>query len=380
MNELHNILSVFIIGGLLLSCGMMFIFGFIPADPLLGNYRKARYAMAGAYLFFLAVEILQYFIGNSSGPSVSFLQTVTLAIAAPQAFLFTFAMLALLEVRFPGWRYMFGEAAVVLIFVAAAFVAYVFCPASIFGVGIYVLAGIYALLLVRYTRLFIESYRQFSRRMDNYYSDEEAGRLRWVAVSFYCSLTIGIMALLLALSGSLLMALAFLAAVLVYYLYFAIRFLNYPYLFQAMIEQAVENETVAEAQPDGSVKTGSSAFAMLEQRIELWVADKEFTQQGVTIEILAAKLITNQKYLSTYINTYKKQTFRKWINGLRIEEAKIILLQDPKTTLTDVAHRTGFSEKSHFIRRFKEQTGVSPTEWRNRVRAQGFQVLPPELP
>ena len=96
--------------------------------------------------------------------------------------------------------------------------------------------------------------------------------------------------------------------------------------------------------------------------------------------VSTARLITNHKYLSTYINTYKQQTFRKWISELRIEEAKIILLQEPEITLAEIAHRTGYADKSHFLRHFREQTGVSPTEWRKLIQKQKFPVLTPEQP
>jgi YesN/AraC family two-component response regulator len=135
----------------------------------------------------------------------------------------------------------------------------------------------------------------------------------------------------------------------------------------------MEKETPETEQAGNDVKADDT-FVLLEKRIELWVAGKGFTEPGITIDILAAKLITNHKYLSTHINTCKKQTFRRWINELRIEEAKIILLQEPETALTEIADRTGYSDKSHFLRQFKEQTGVSSTEWRKQVHTSSFPV------
>ena len=374
VHELYNILSIFVTSGLFLAYGLLFLFTSISDGTLQDNYRKARYAMAGAYLFFVAVEITKYLFGGLSGHTIALLQAVYLTISASQAFLFTFAMLALLEVRFPGWSSIFRESAPTLLLIIVVFTVYAFCSDACFRVAFYGFAGIYALLLVRYTFLFIKNYRLFRTRMDNYYSDEEAGRLRWVVFSFFASLSIGIMALLTSVFISILTTLIFTIVFDIFYTYFAIRFLNYPHLFQTVIEQAMENEMPETEQTDNSVKTVAGAFALLEKRIEPWVADKGFTETGITIDILAAKLTTNHKYLSTYINTYKKQTFRKWINELRIEEAKIILLQEQETTLTEIAHRTGYSDKSHFLRQFKEQTGISPTEWRKVVRTSSFPV------
>ncbi|MDR1335336.1 MAG: hypothetical protein LBK22_00725 [Tannerella sp.] len=67
MNELYTDISIFAISGLLLACGMMLLFVFIPANALLDNYRKARYTMAGAYLFFVAVNVMEMFRPGSGG-------------------------------------------------------------------------------------------------------------------------------------------------------------------------------------------------------------------------------------------------------------------------------------------------------------------------
>jgi AraC-like DNA-binding protein len=380
MNDLYNILSIFVTGGLLLACGLMFLFAFIPGSPLLGNYRKARYTMAGAYLFFIVVAVAEYLSGDPSVQSITLMQVITLAIAASQAFLFTFAMLALVDVQFPGWRYIWGEAAVVLLFIAVVFMVYAFCSGELFAAAFYAFAITYALLLVRYTVLFLKSYRQFRCRMDNYYSDEEAGRLHWVAFSFFAALAIGVMALLSAVFMSTLVALLYAILFDVFYLFFAIRFINYPHQFQ-VIEQAMDDapeKTAAPANEEpaarNDTKTEHTAFATLEKQIERWVTNKGFTEQRITIDTLAAQLHTNHKYLSSYINIHKGQTFREWINALRIEEAQNMLLQYPGMKINEIAGKTGFLDKSHFLRQFKKQNKQSPTAWRNHVRTQDSPV------
>jgi AraC-like DNA-binding protein len=375
MSELYTYISIFVTGGLLLACSIMLLFAFIPAGAMLGNYRKARYTMAGAYLFFVAVNVVEYLSGDPSIQSVPLIQTVTLAIAASQAFLFTFAMLALVDVRFPGWPYIFRETAVVMLFIAALFAVYAFSPEELFTVVFYCFAGIYALLLVRYTILFIRSYRQFRYRMDNYYSDGEAARLRWVAASFFASLVVGVTALLSAVFMSTLVALIFSTVSDIFYTFFAVRLINYAYQFQ-VIERAMDDGAAEETRPPAneapiagnSAKTKHTAFPALEKQIELWVTNKGFTAQGITIDTLAARLNTNSKYLSICINTGKRQTFREWINGLRIEEAQNMLLQYPDMTINEIAEKTGFLDKSHFLRNFKKQNKLSPTEWKNRMQ------------
>jgi AraC-like DNA-binding protein len=373
MSEPYIIFYIFKSGGLL-ACGLMFLFIAVPDKPLLANYNKARYMMAGALLFFVAVGIVEYLF-QVSPPEVSdidLMQTATLTVAASQALLFTFALLALLDIHFPGWRYIFRKAAYVLLFIAVIITSYALFSGETFRNIFYILIAIYALFLTYYTFLFIKSYRQFRLRMDNYFSDEEDGRLRWIAYSFYAALAIGIMALLSSLFMSTLVALLFSVVCNVFYIYFTVRFINYAHQFQS-IERAMDDvPTPAETQciaslpaPDNEI-TGmhDNTFALLEKRIGEWIDGKGFVERGITIDALSARLCTNRKYLSAYINTCKQQTFREWINALRIEEAKTLLRERPEMTVREIAARTGFATESHFGQQFRTCTGFSPSAFR----------------
>ena len=372
MNELYNIVSIFVTGGLLFACGLMFLFMVIPDSPLLSNYRKARYMLAGAYLFFAAVGIVEYLLQASppDAGNIALMQAVTLVIAASQALVFTLVLLALLETRFPGWRYIFREAAYVLLFIAAVITSCVLFSGGTFRNVLYLLIAIYALFLARYTFLFIKSCRRFNLRMDNYFSDMEAGRLRWVAFSFFAALAVGVTALFSSLFMSALTALLFAVMFDLFYLYFAIRFINYAHQFQviehAMDDGAPEDEAAPTPDDADAKFVNSDAFALLEKRIEKWIAAKGFTRKGITIDLLAAQLATNRSYLSRYANTCRKHTFRQWINALRIEEAQNLLRQSPEMPLNEIAERVGFSDKSNFIRCFIRHTNVSPAVWRRK--------------
>jgi AraC-like DNA-binding protein len=356
-----------------LVCGLMFIFIDIPDNPLLGNYRRARYMMAAACLFFAGVSMTEYLFADAANSDVPLMQTVTLVIAVSQAVLFTMALLALLDAGFSGKRYLFIEA---LLLIIATFAVYAVCSEAVFAVVFYVFSGIYALLLVRYTRLFMAGYRQFRLRMDNYFSDCEAGRMRWVAFSFFAALGIGIIALLTAVFPSTLVLVLFTVVYGVFYIWFTIRFINYAHRFH-IIEHALENEPTDKTippqtnelladNPEISQTVDTSLFDKLEHQLERWVADKRFTEKGVTIDALAQEFCTNRSYLSTYINTCKGKTFREWMNELKMEEAKKLMCQYPDMSLKEIARQSGFSDRSHFTRQFTRLTGIAPNLWKKR--------------
>ncbi|MDR2679376.1 MAG: helix-turn-helix domain-containing protein [Tannerella sp.] len=136
-----------------------------------------------------------------------------------------------------------------------------------------------------------------------------------------------------------------------------------------MIHQSYDIISVCVSGDDDADLTYSAVFASIETKIDRWVADKRFTKPGITLDKLAAELYTNRSYLSFYINKYRKQTFRRWISGLRIEEAKRLLLQYPDVNLQEIAFRAGFSERSHFTHQFTGQTGISPKFWRQQHKS-----------
>jgi AraC-like DNA-binding protein len=56
--------------------------------------------------------------------------------------------------------------------------------------------------------------------------------------------------------------------------------------------------------------------------------------------------------------------FRTWRTSLRIEEAKKMLLAEPKAHISLIARRVGINDRSNFSRLFKEHTGYLPSDWR----------------
>ena len=93
---------------------------------------------------------------------------------------------------------------------------------------------------------------------------------------------------------------------------------------------------------------------------------KAFLKSGITMDDLAKFLGTNRTYISSYFNTEKGITFRQWINILRIEEAKLIITDDSKITMTELASRLGYADTSTFFRQFKAKEGVQPSVWKQK--------------
>jgi AraC family transcriptional regulator len=61
------------------------------------------------------------------------------------------------------------------------------------------------------------------------------------------------------------------------------------------------------------------------------------------------------------------ETLNGFIQRLRIEKAASMLVQNPKQTITGIALDCGFSSSSVFARAFKDNFGMSASDWRRKI-------------
>ncbi|WP_026969380.1 chromate resistance protein ChrB domain-containing protein [Algoriphagus terrigena] len=97
------------------------------------------------------------------------------------------------------------------------------------------------------------------------------------------------------------------------------------------------------------------------------IQDQIDTNLSLSLRELSESLNVHPSYLSREFSKYFDDlSFGDYIRKLRIEKS-IILLDDPKHTLAEIAYLTGFSDQSHFNRIFKKYTGKNPSEYRKSL-------------
>ncbi|MEN7343817.1 MAG: AraC family transcriptional regulator [Pseudomonadota bacterium] len=105
-----------------------------------------------------------------------------------------------------------------------------------------------------------------------------------------------------------------------------------------------------------------------------WNAEGEVLQQAVTdgqwhleprlsIVEVAARMATNESYISRAVNKGLGVTFNRFINGLRVAHAQD-LLRAAQSSVLDVAIASGFSSKATFNRVFRDITGQTPRQFK----------------
>ncbi len=61
------------------------------------------------------------------------------------------------------------------------------------------------------------------------------------------------------------------------------------------------------------------------------------------------------------------KTFSEYINDLRVAKAMELLKQASNLNITDICYCVGFNNVTHFDRKFRQLTGISPTKYRRMI-------------
>jgi len=98
--------------------------------------------------------------------------------------------------------------------------------------------------------------------------------------------------------------------------------------------------------------------------LEAWIEqEKPYLNPDFQLMDLRQVLPLNRTYLSRFINSEYGCSFYQWVNGMRIEQAKRLMNEQPDLKIQDIAERCGFSSPSVFTRVFTRETGHSPSKW-----------------
>jgi len=85
----------------------------------------------------------------------------------------------------------------------------------------------------------------------------------------------------------------------------------------------------------------------------------------ITLEEVAAHIYLSPSYFSKIFKEETKHGFVEYLNNVRVEHGKKLLLTDD-IELSDISNIVGFEDQSYFTRVFKKLTGVTPGKFRQK--------------
>lgn len=146
---------------------------------------------------------------------------------------------------------------------------------------------------------------------------------------------------------------------------------TYLLLKQMMIMDILQANTIIEWQSylcDFSIylsnimKQNETTYPYIVEAVEY--TKKHFTKK-INMAIVANYVSTNYTWFSEKFKEQMGINFNDYLKKLRIEEAKK-LLELGCYKVYEVSDRSGFKDVKYFMKSFRENTGMSPTEWKNK--------------
>lgn len=102
------------------------------------------------------------------------------------------------------------------------------------------------------------------------------------------------------------------------------------------------------------------------QKVEIYI--KEHMTEPITAGELAAEFGLVAPYLSRLFKEYIGHTPAQYIQKLRIERAKYLLLIDEEILAKDVGEMVGYPDSAYFSKLFKKKVGLYPSEFKEKNR------------
>ena len=360
---------------LMLFFGFYFLFAKTPEKKIFKNYLRSRQIMGIAMLLLSANYSVHFFFGirfkNADSAILMNMSTYFLCYS-----LFSSALIMLLDRFYITKRRVWTHIILWIIFSILSGVVLFLLPSGIMQkFSLFALAAWLVVFGVVLARRVIIAYRRAIQIFNETQADDIGAYIEWLSIFTYWALIFGVGCGLLTFLPDRYVYIWVLSSI-PFYCYLFHCYQNY-LLFYEQVENAFEQDIQSEEELLTNSETEHEIVSEKEvprsytefiERVDNWIKTDGYVQQGLTIKELSEILYTNRTYLSAYIKTTYKMTFREWITSLRLEYAKNILKEHPEINIQKLAESSGFLSQSNFIKLFSEKEGCTPAKWKKSNR------------
>ncbi len=136
---------------------------------------------------------------------------------------------------------------------------------------------------------------------------------------------------------------------------------RYPHFYQLVAREERQQKYKR------SLIQGLNKEKIISRLQELMEDEKIYQQYELKLDAVAAMLLVTPHQLSEFINDYLGMNFSGYVNTYRVKEAKELLIRNPERSILSIGMEVGFGSKQSFNKIFKQNTGITPSEYRKRV-------------
>ena len=360
---------------LMLFFGFYFLFAKTPEKKIFKNYLRSRQIMGIAMLLLSANYSVHFFFcvrfKNADSTILMNMSTYFLCYS-----LFSSALIMLLDCFYITKRRVWTHIILWIIFSTLSGVVVFLVPSGIIQkISLFALAVWLVVFGVVLARRVIVAYRRAIRIFNETQADDIGAYIEWLSIFTYWAVIFGVGCGLLTFLPDKYVFIWILSSI-PFYSYLFYSYQNY-LLFYEQVENAFEQDIQSEqelltnsgTEPEMvSEEEIPVSYTGIIEKVDNWIKTDGYVKQGLTIKELSEILHTNRTYLSAYIKTTYKMTFREWITGLRLEYAKNILKEHPEINIQKLTESSGFLSRSNFIKLFSEKEGCTPAKWKKANR------------
>ncbi|MDC7218999.1 MAG: helix-turn-helix domain-containing protein [Spirochaetales bacterium] len=201
------------------------------------------------------------------------------------------------------------------------------------------------------------------RMLRAYYADEKQSReVKWLSHIALCAIVLSFCLLLTPLwKGFQYISHAASLGVSLSLIVFLIR---YPDFFNRAQEESEEIKYL-------NSRLGNIDKKKIVARLdELMRQEKVYRNGRLSLKELSTLLSISPSQLSELLNSHYDASFNNFVNSYRVEELKSIFQTKADVNILQAAIDCGFNSKSTFNTVFRKQTGLTPTQFRQKTRSE----------
>jgi len=140
-----------------------------------------------------------------------------------------------------------------------------------------------------------------------------------------------------------------------------------PEVLSGSIDEHFEKEKYS-----NSGLTEKSAIKLKEKLLHLMEQDKIYLNSDLKLDSLANAVNESKHHVSQVINNELNTSFSVFVNEYRIKESQKLLSDSTqRLNMFGIARESGFNNKTTFSLAFKRHTGISPSNYKEKVLQKG---------
>jgi len=245
--------------------------------------------------------------------------------------------------------------------------------------GIFLEIGLKIVVSIVYILLTLRMLRNQKKITLNHFSNTDKTDLKWLVfivriglISYFIYLVIMLLwALNFQIADNLgfysnFIVLIFIFPICYYGLTATMVFVRISNLNAEQIVKPIINETPERNKSEIKELISHEKAEQIYQQLLLLINTKKlYLNENLTIEDLAREIDLHSKYISFVINSQSGKNFFDFINQFRVKEFNNMVLQPKNKHLSflAMAFDCGFGSKSSFNRAYKNEMGISPTQF-----------------